>query len=67
MLQFTMLLIAVAFMASCPGIGSDGTDLAPSAPSDYKQAMRDFVQGISAYAKRIKTGFIIIPQNGHLS
>lgn len=32
---------------------------------DYRQDMRDFVQAISAYAKRIKPNFIIIPQNGH--
>ncbi len=32
---------------------------------DYRQDMRDFVQGISAYAKGINSNFIIIPQNGH--
>jgi uncharacterized protein (TIGR01370 family) len=32
---------------------------------DYRQEMRDFVQGISIYAKGLKAGFIIIPQNGH--
>ena len=31
---------------------------------NYKQEMRDFVQGISSYAKGIKPNFIIIPQNG---
>ena len=31
----------------------------------YRNYMRDFVQGISAYAKGIKPGFIVIPQNGH--
>lgn len=30
----------------------------------YRQHMRDFVIGISEYAKSIKPGFIIIPQNG---
>jgi cysteinyl-tRNA synthetase, unknown class len=35
-----------------------------SAKCDYRQAMRDFVQGISAYARSIKPGFIVIPQNG---
>ncbi len=32
---------------------------------DYRQDMRDFVQDVSLYAKGIKPGFIIIPQNGH--
>jgi len=27
--------------------------------------MRDFVQGISSYAKGINSNFIVIPQNGH--
>jgi cysteinyl-tRNA synthetase len=32
---------------------------------DYRQAMRDFVQAISADARQIHPGFILIPQNGH--
>ena len=32
---------------------------------NYRQSMRDFVQGISVYAKDINHDFIIIPQNGH--
>jgi len=32
---------------------------------DYKQRMRDFVQGISSYAKGKDPDFCIIPQNGH--
>ncbi|GAJ02123.1 unnamed protein product, partial [marine sediment metagenome] len=36
-----------------------------AAKRNYRQDMRDFVQGISAYAKGIKPNFIIIPQNGH--
>ncbi|MEO5906723.1 MAG: endo alpha-1,4 polygalactosaminidase [Saprospiraceae bacterium] len=31
---------------------------------DFRQAMREFVIGISGYAKGIKPGFMIIPQNG---
>lgn len=31
---------------------------------DYKQKMREFVIGISQYAKAIKPNFFIIPQNG---
>lgn len=33
--------------------------------SNYKQEMRNFVQGISTYAKSINPTFQIIPQNGH--
>jgi cysteinyl-tRNA synthetase len=52
-----ILIISVLFLLfSCNG---------PSPDMDYRQEMRDFVQGISAYAKNLKTGFIIIPQNGH--
>jgi cysteinyl-tRNA synthetase len=32
---------------------------------DYRQKMRDFVIGISSYAKEMKPDFLIIPQNGH--
>lgn len=32
--------------------------------TDYRQLMRDFVQGISTYAKNQSADFIIIPQNG---
>ncbi len=33
-------------------------------PGSYRQAMREFVQAISAYAKTRHPGFIIVPQNG---
>ncbi|NOZ35793.1 MAG: hypothetical protein GXO80_10905 [Chlorobi bacterium] len=32
---------------------------------DFKQEMRNFVQGISSYAKTVNPNFIIIPQNGN--
>lgn len=32
---------------------------------DYREDMRNFVQGISTYAKGINSNFIIVPQNGH--
>lgn len=43
---------------------NDSPDSENPEVSDYRQAMRDFVQGISAYGKQLKSGFIIIPQNG---
>lgn len=53
---------------SCGGGGGDEADtLDPSLTGNtqYKQDMRSFVQNISAYARGIKPGFIVIPQNGH--
>jgi cysteinyl-tRNA synthetase len=38
------------------------TDGAPD--QGYRQAMREFVQGISSYARVSKPSFIVIPQNG---
>ena len=45
--------------------GNGGGGSSPDTTIDYRQEMRDFVQGISIYAKGLKAGFIIIPQNGH--
>lgn len=36
----------------------------PIAKIDYRQEMRNFVQGISAKAKAVNNRFIVIPQNG---
>jgi cysteinyl-tRNA synthetase, unknown class len=33
-------------------------------PSDFRQEMREFVVGISSYAKANHPGFLVIPQNG---
>src|SRR5713101_6042337 len=38
---------------------------ATDALRDYRQDMRDFVQGISAYAKQLSPNFLVIPQNGN--
>ncbi len=53
------LLIVV--MLSCSG-DDDDTQAVPDL--DFRQEMRDFVIGISAYAKTQKPSFLIIPQNG---
>ena len=51
------------------GCGNDdnieGSDDALPAGENYKQHMREFVEGISSYARGVDTNFIIIPQNGH--
>ncbi|TES92874.1 MAG: hypothetical protein E3J87_03735 [Candidatus Cloacimonadota bacterium] len=59
---FTLILVITAFLiVSCP---KERDDNGPENERDYRQDMRDFVQGISEYAKVINPTFIIIPQNG---
>ena len=38
---------------------------APEAVRDFRQDMRDFVQGLSAWAKVHRPGFAVVIQNGH--
>jgi cysteinyl-tRNA synthetase, unknown class len=52
-----LLQLLVVIMFSCSKDDGD-VDL------QYKQKMREFVIGISQYAKSIKPAFVIIPQNG---
>ncbi|MBN2289690.1 MAG: endo alpha-1,4 polygalactosaminidase [Candidatus Glassbacteria bacterium] len=41
-------------------------DLTPADPGrDFRQEMRDLVMEISTWARAVKPGFIVIPQNGH--
>jgi len=47
------------------GGGNGGGGSSPDTPINYRKEMRDFVQGISSYARGLQPGFIIIPQNGH--
>ncbi len=58
---FAGLLVAFGFLSGC-----DGVDGGPESSNgrDYRQDMRDFVQGISGYAKGIQPNFFVIPQNG---
>ena len=53
-------ILSVLLLTSCE---DDDSDTIPD--RDFKQDMRDFVQGISSYSKGINSDFIIIPQNGH--
>ncbi len=55
-------IITAVLMSGC---ANQGVEREPTLERDYRQDMRDFVQGISAYAKRINPDFIVIPQNGH--
>lgn len=53
------ILFVVLISTSC------GKDDDPTIPDlDFRQEMRLFVQEISAYAKKQKANFLIIPQNG---
>ncbi|MCK4645879.1 MAG: endo alpha-1,4 polygalactosaminidase [Candidatus Aminicenantes bacterium] len=62
-----LLVILAILMSGCGGNGDNGEtgDEPNGVVSDYRQDMRAFVQGISAYAKDIQANFVIIPQNGH--
>ena len=54
-----LILLTQLFTSSCSEDESTKPD-----NIDYKQEMRDFVIGISEYAKSINPNFFIIPQNG---
>jgi len=58
---FFYLLTVLLWFSSCSNEGEIQTN---GGVTDYKQEMRNFVQGISSYSKNIHPGFIIIPQNG---
>ena len=62
----TGLLCITMLFPSCGG-GEDVGIVGPSTTGNtqYKQDMRAFVQNMSAYARGVKPGFIVIPQNGH--
>ena len=53
------MLVAVTLMltVSCRRENGNGDSL-------YRQQMREFVQSISLYARGVKPGFLVIPQNG---
>ena len=59
--NLTLKLLLIVVMLSC----SKDDDATQDIPArDFRQDMRDFVIGISAYAKTKKPSFLIIPQNG---
>jgi cysteinyl-tRNA synthetase len=59
---FTTLVIVTVLMAGCAGHSTNSDTISER---NYRQDMRNFVQGISTYAKGIRPSFIIIAQNGH--
>ena len=48
---------SLIFSAGCPPDGGTPT-------TQYRQDMRDLVEDISAYARSLKSGFLVVPQNG---
>jgi len=61
-LLVTILVAATVLMSSW---GNCGAGHESATERNYRQDMRDFIQGIRAYTKGIKPNFIVIPQNGH--
>ena len=61
MKNFNYLLVSILFVTAC---GDDEVIRPPFPDLDFKQEMRDFVIGISDYAKGIHPDFLILPQNG---
>lgn len=60
--NIALLLTFFSFIFSCEN--NDDNDTDNNNETEYKQEMRDFVIGISQYAKSINPNFSIIPQNG---
>lgn len=55
-----LLMIGTSLLTAC----SKDEGLSPEPDQDYRQEMRNFVIGLSKYAKQEKANFLIIPQNG---
>ena len=60
-LNYLLLTLIVFLSAAC----ENGDDHSYPDGGNYKQEMRNFVQGISQYAKSLDSKFIVIPQNGN--
>jgi len=57
------ILVAILGFSLFPSC-SDDVEVDPTTEIDYKQEMRNFVQGLSSWSKAINPDFNIIPQNG---
>ena len=62
---FVSIAVMAVVIALISGCGDSGTDSDQLTSRDYRQDMRDFVRGISTYAKGLNPNFVVIPQNGH--
>jgi cysteinyl-tRNA synthetase len=63
LLIITYLLSTIIIISGCDENGNDQEQDLPEI--NYRQEMREFVEGISTYTKGIQTSFVVIPQNGH--
>lgn len=61
MIRKLILLAAVIMIESC---SDDEVNRPPVPDLDFKQEMREFVIGISSYAKGVNPDFLVLPQNG---
>jgi len=55
-----LLMMGTGLLTAC----SKEEGFSPEPDQDYRQEMRNFVIGLSKYAKQEKANFLIIPQNG---
>ncbi|HOT43972.1 MAG TPA: endo alpha-1,4 polygalactosaminidase [Spirochaetota bacterium] len=70
--RLLLVIAAVLIVLPVGCVKSSGKNLLPltllwtdgTPDQGYRQAMREFVQGISSYARGFDAGFIVIPQNG---
>ena len=62
-MRFRLIFIVCAMQLSVMSCHNEA-DPTPTGDMDYRQKMREFVIGISEYAKGIQPDFVIIPQNG---
>lgn len=63
-LNYLFMAFVIVLLTACNNDDDDDDDSDPEGVN-YKQEMRNFVQGISHYAKNLDSKFIVIPQNGN--
>ena len=63
--SYLLLLLLLVGTFSTGGCAHSCAHPPGDLPLDYRQAMREFVEGISSYAKALDPSFLVIPQNGH--
>lgn len=63
MIQKNIILLSLLLFTACTK-DNESPDSGSTEVSDYRQAMRVFVIGISKYSKSIRPGFLVVPQNG---
>ncbi len=63
-MRISLLRAAAFLVCATVALGASKASVDQPPDGDYRQAMRQFVQDISAYAKGLRPRFAIIPQNG---